>query len=255
MISVVMAYYNRRRQLEYTLKTIAASRQRANVEIIVVDDFSSEEHHLNDLCDQWPQLKITVIAMRKLVDKKTYCNPCVPYNVGLRASRGDQVVIQNPECCHQGDVLDYVANHLTDDLYLSFHTYGCTKEDLVDLYAGRPITMFSHSKKARWYNHATERPSAFHFCNAITRKNLKQLNGFDETYSRGHNYDDAELVARVKTLGLAVTFVADPWSIHQYHHKSYGHPDNPAPTVDNKMLYQALLANPFVTAPNLESIP
>ena len=249
-----MAYYNRRRQLEYTLKTIAESRQRANTEIVIVDDFSSSEHRLNNLCDQWPQLKITVVEMRQQVDKKNYCNPCVPYNVGFRASRGDQIVIQNPECCHIGDVLDYVANNLCDNRYLSFHTYGCTKEDLVDLYAGRPVTMFSHSKKARWYNHETERPSAFHFCNAITRNNLKTLNGFDESYSQGHNYDDAELVARVKTLGLTIQYVQTPWSIHQYHPKSYGHPDNPEPTVDNKILYQQLLDQPFVTAPNQQGI-
>lgn len=255
MISVVMAYYNRRRQLEHTLKTIAESRQRSNTEIVIVDDFSNEEHRLNDLSDQWSQLKINVINMRQLVDKKTYCNPCVPYNVGLRASKGDQIVIQNPECCHIGDVLDYVANNLSDSDYLSFHTYGCTKEDLVDLYAGRAVTMFSHSKKARWYNHQTERPSAFHFCNAITRNNMKKLNGFDESYSQGHNYDDAELVTRVRTLGLDIKFVENPWSIHQYHHKSYGHPDNPAPTVDNKALYLSLLDNPFVTAPNQKFIP
>lgn len=254
MISIVMAYYNRRQQLEYTLKTIAQSRQRANTEIVIVDDFSSAEHSLTNLRDQWPQLKITVIEMRHLVNKKNYCNPCVPYNVGFRHSRGEHIVIQNPECCHQGDVLDYVANNLSDRDYLSFHTYGCSKEDLKDLYSIGSVTMFSHSKKARWYNHVTERPSAFHFCNAITRTNLKQLNGFDESYSRGHNYDDAELVARINTLGLSVKFVENPWSIHQYHPKSYGHPDNPAPTVDNKKLYQALLENPFVTAPNSQSI-
>jgi hypothetical protein len=254
MISVVMAYYNRRRQLDYTLKTIAASKQCANTEIVIVDDFSSAEHRLDNLCHQWPQLKITVIEMRGLVDKKNYCNPCVPYNVGFRASQGNHIVIQNPECCHVGDILNYVTNNLSDSNYLSFHTYGCTKEDLTDLYAKGSITMFSHSKKARWYNHQTERPSAFHFCNAITRHNLIKLNGFDESYSQGHNYDDAELVARVKALGVSIQFVANPWSIHQYHPKSYGHPDNPAPSVDNRALYQQLLEHPMVTAPNTKII-
>lgn len=254
MISIVMAYYNRRKQLEYTLKTIAQSRQRANTEIVIVDDFSSAEHSLADLRDQWPHLKISVIEMRQLMSTKDYCNPCVPYNVGFRHSRGEHIVIQNPECCHMGDVLDHVANNLTDQDYLSFHVYGCTKEDLKDLYTKGSVTMFSHSKKARWYNHRTERPSAFHFCNAITRSNLKKLNGFDESYSQGHNYDDAELVARVQALGLNVKFVEDPWSIHQYHPKSYWHPDNPAPSVNNQLLYHTLLTNPFVTAPNKDPI-
>lgn len=248
-----MAYYNRRRQLEHTLQTIAQSCQR-DVEIVIVDDFSEPAQQIQDIPEKYPQLKFQIIEMRSQVDKKYYCNPCVPYNVGFRASQGDMILIQNPECCHMGDVLNHVANNLDHERYLSFHTYGCTKEDLAFLYAGQPVPMFSHSKKARWYNHETERPAAFHFCNAISRNNLVALNGFDERFAYGHNYDDTELVQRIKNLGLQIQFVSDPWSIHQYHPKSYGHPDNPQPTQNNQLLYQQLLDTKLVRAPNSKSI-
>jgi len=248
MISIVMAYYNRQAQLGHTLKTISRSAYK-DVEIVIVDDFSAEDEQPEPICEQFPELNFRIIHMRDLVGRKYYCNPCIPYNTGFKASTGDKIIIQNPECCHMGDVVSYTEENLTDSVYLSYHAYGCTKQDLQFLHKDEPVPMFSH-KKARWYNHETERPVGFHFCNAITRKNLSQINGFDESYANGHNYDDAEILQRIKNLGLVLKFVADPWVIHQYHPKSYGHPDNPSPTVDNKALYEALLKSDKVRADN-----
>ena len=56
MISVVMAYYNRKQQLEATLKSIAKQSIK-DVEVIAVDDASSEDHRIEDLTDQYSFLK------------------------------------------------------------------------------------------------------------------------------------------------------------------------------------------------------
>ena len=252
MISIVMSYYNRLSQLQYTLKTIQRS-QVNDTEIVIVDDFSDNENQLDNINTEFPNLLIRVIRMQDIIDKKYYCNPCVPYNVGLRASRGDKIVIQNPECCHMGDVLDHVDRMLVDGKYLTFHAYGCTKEDVRVLHETDSCPMFSHPKKARWYNHKTERPVAFHFCNAITRNDLIKINGFDERFSQGHNWDDAEILHRIQKI-CSVQFVAEPWVVHQYHTKSYGHPDNPTPIVDNKSLYFDLEVQDIIVAPNKEII-
>lgn len=247
-----MAYYNRMPQLRYTLKTIQQSTVK-NIEIVIADDFSDADQRLHNLPGEFPDLKFVLLDMRELHGAKKWCNPCVPYNQALRASSGDLIVIQNPECCHQGDVLAYVQQHLAQGTYLSFHTYGCTKEDVRVLQATGQCPMFSHSKKARWYNHEIERPVAFHFCNAIARKDLVQVNGFDERFALGHNWDDAEILHRIKKI-CQVKFVADPWAVHQYHAKSYGHPDNPQPTQDNRALFYELETQDIVRAPNQESI-
>jgi glycosyltransferase involved in cell wall biosynthesis len=253
MISIVMSYYNRMPQLRYTLRTIDHSLFK-DVEIVIVDDFSDPAQHLNLLPEEFPKLNFKLIDMRARYGTKAWCNPCVPYNEGLRASSGDMIIIQNPECCHMGDVLSYVNTHLKDGTYLSFHTYACTKEDVKVLHATDQCPMFSHSKKARWYNHETERPVAFHFCNAITRKDLIQVNGFDERFAQGYNWDDVELLHRIKKI-CQVKFVANPWAVHQYHAKSYGHPDNPAPLYNNKELYLTTTEQEaIVRAPNKESI-
>lgn len=251
MISIVMSYYNRLSQLRYTLKTIADSKMQ-DVEIVIVDDFSAPQEDPQCLTAEYPALDLRVIHMRDLVAKKDYCNPCVPYNVGLRASRGDMILIQNPECCHMGDVLSYVVNNLENGKYLSFHCWSCVKHETQQLQATGHLDLIP-TKKSRWYNHETERPVAFHFCNAITRSDLVQVNGFDERYARGHNWDDAEILYRIKKI-CAVEFVADPYVIHQYHHKSYGHPDNIQPDQNNKDLYFDITVDGDVRAPNKESI-
>ena len=40
-------------------------------------------------------IKFNIIKMSDIVDNKNYYNPCVPYNVGLRNSIGDKIIIQN----------------------------------------------------------------------------------------------------------------------------------------------------------------
>lgn len=252
MISVVMSYFDRLTQLRYTLTTIDRSQFR-DVEIVIVDDFSSAEENIDNLHIEFPKLNLRVIHMRDVVKQKDYCNPCVPYNVGLRASRGDMVIIQNPECCHMGDVLSHVNKYLTNGTYLSFNCWSCVKHETKVLQETDHLDLIA-TKKSRWYNHETERPVAFHFCNAITRSDLKQINGFDERYARGHNWDDAEILYRIKQI-CEVKFVADPYVIHQYHHKSYGHPDNIQPDQNNKDLYFEVTVPGPILAPNKESIP
>jgi len=251
MISIVMSYYNRLSQLRYTLQTISRSRVK-NIEIVIVDDFSAPEERPDYLLEEFPDLDMQIIHMHDLVAEKNYCNPCVPYNVGLRASKGDLIVIQNPECCHMGDVLAYVEENLSAGAYLTFHCWSCVKHETRLLQETDHLDLIP-TKKSRWYNHETERPVAFHFCNAITRQDLISINGFDERYALGHNWDDAEILYRINKI-CQTKFVADPYVIHQYHHKSYAHPDNISPSKNNRELYFEITVPGPVRAPNQENI-
>jgi glycosyltransferase involved in cell wall biosynthesis len=254
MISVVMAHYNRINLLRHTLKTICNTKSK-DFEIIIVDDFSDTQHNLSSIKSEFPQLKINLINMSDVVATKTYVSPCVPYNVGFRASRGDKIIIQNPECCHVGDVISYAENNLNDNNYLSYHCWSCDRPDLNLLHTGRSIQIDKpQPTKAKWYNHKDHRPVAFHFASAITRKNLIELNGFDERYALGFNYDDTEFLQRIKNKNLKIDFVADPFVIHQYHGKMFNNPLNPQATVNTKELFEDLINNPFVRANNKDTI-
>lgn len=205
-ISVVMSYYNRKQLL---LNTLESFKQYDGIdyEVIVVDDASSDEHRLEDV----PGIKL----IRVDPEDKTWVNPCIPFNMGFSYTIGDVVVLQNPECRHEGNILQYVMDNISDDNYLAF---GC-------------ISLNKDGSMAMWYNHSVYRPCAYHFCSAITKKNLTELGGFDERYKDGTSYDDDEFILRVKRKGLNVMIVDTPLVSHQCHHEN-GWPINNNENVD-----------------------
>ena len=250
-----MAYYNRLPQLKYTLKTFEKSSHK-NFEVVIVDDFSNQENSLDIIKEEFLYLNINVIKMSDLYEKKSYINPCVPYNVGFRASQGEKIIIQNPECCHEGDVISYVNSFLTESNYLSFHCWACNKGDVKILHSGGKIQIGGDPppNKTRWYNHKFYRPAAYHFTSAISRKNLIDLNGFDESFALGMDYDDDEFLQRIKYKNLQIEFVESPFVIHQYHPKMFTNPLNPPAQTNNQLLFEELLKNKKIRAENTEDI-
>lgn len=252
MISIVMAYYNRLPQLTYTLKTFCKSLHN-NFEIVIVDDFSDSAHSLIDISKKFPTLRFKLIEMQKVVKKKNYVGPSIPYNVGFRHSAGDKIIIQNPECCHVGDVVSYVENNLTDENYLSFHCFACGKHELNDLHQTNNLDISKSNGK--WYNHKEHRPFSYHFTTAISRRNLIDLNGFDERYAAGYNYDDNEFIERIKLKNLRIDFVEEPFVIHQYHGKLFNkNPLNPTSLQNNELFHFENMKNLQVRANNKENI-
>lgn len=251
MISIVMAYYNRLPQLKYTLKTFEKSSFK-DFEIVIVDDYSSIMHSIDKLPREFPSLNFKIIKMQDVNKKKTYVGPSIPYNIGFKESKGDKIIIQNPECCHMGDVIAYTENNLKDDTYLSFHCFASGKRELENLHKTNHLDV--EKSNGRWYNHEIHRPASYHFTTAITRKNLIELNGFDERYAAGYCYDDDEFIERIKKQNLKIKFVSDPWTIHQYHGKSFNNPLNPPITQDNLSFHKENLKNLSVKAINKDNI-
>ena len=226
-ISIVTAYFNRKQLFYNTLKSIDKSSIK-NLEVIVVDDCSSEEHRLEDLTEEFPFLKI--IRLEK--ENKWYVNPCVPFNIGIREAKGDIIVLQNPECYHLGDVLSDIVNKITNTNYL---TYGCysldkdrtalmgihntsTTEKIKEVLAPMPPQRIVEEGGLGWYNHSTIRPVAYHFLSAIKKENMDKLNGFDERYAKGIAYDDDELLVRIRRMGLNISITNNPFVLHQWHY-------------------------------------
>lgn len=251
MISIVMAYYNRLSQLRYTLKTIEKSLTK-DFEIVIVDDYSFKEHSLNSIPQEFKTLNFNIIRMQDILPTKNYVGPSVPYNVGFRASKGDKIIIQNPECCHIGDVISYTNDNLTDENYLSFHCFASGKREVDQLQKNNFLDISTSTGK--WYNHKIHRPASYHFTTAITRKNLIELNGFDERYAAGFNFDDDELIERIRKKGLEIKFVNNPWVIHQYHGKGFNNPLNPPAIQDNALFHKENIKDLSIRANNKESI-
>ncbi|MDG4654514.1 glycosyltransferase family 2 protein [Chryseobacterium arthrosphaerae] len=228
-ISIVTAYYNRKKLFENTLSSIVSQSPDPSMEleVIAVDDGSDEEERLEDLTEQYPFLK--VIRLEKA--DKWYFNSCIPFNIGFREAKGDIVILQNPECLHYGDVLKYTQKHINDSNYISFscfslgiestdnlHTLLESPEKLQKLMADNNVGYIGDGLDC-WYNHSVTNPKGYHFCSAITKKNLYDLGGFDERFARGIAFDDNEFLHRVKLKGLQIEIIDQPIVLHQNHYQ------------------------------------
>lgn len=230
-ISIVTAYYNRRALFLTSLKSIARSPWKKDLEIIVVDDASVEREQIDDVPSLF-DLDITVLKVNPA--EKWWRNSCIPFNIGFNRARGDIVIIQNPECVHLGDILGTALRSTKPNTYLNFGCYSADEE------LTRKVSLVDYSKpavdvtlrqileplvnrgtvddgEAGWYNHSTYKPNKLHFCSAITRTDLEQLGGFDERYANGIAFDDNDLLTRIIRKGMKVKMVDSPFVIHQFH--------------------------------------
>ncbi len=225
MISVVTAYYNRKKLFTRTLKSMLPYYGKIDFEVIVVDDGSDEAERLEDLQTDYPFLR--VIRLEK--QNKWYKNPCIPFNIGFEAVKGDKIIIQNPECYHFGAILAYVDTHLKENEYLSFGCFSMDKLNTDDdalFFDEKNIAKliennnrsFTTDGDLGWYNHSKFRPEAFHFCAAMMSTDLFDLGGFDERYAKGVGYDDDELIWRIKNKKMQIKFIDDQIVLHQNHY-------------------------------------
>lgn len=209
MINIVMTYYQREQQLLKTLDSFLKYDPN-NFEVTVVDDNSPDKLML-------PVYPFEITLLR--IEHKRWINPAPAFNIGFNYAlikKPDKIIIQNAECYHDGNIIDYVKSNLTEDNYISFSCYSLSQKSSLPPHIMNPKGISFNGEDA-WYNHPAYRPVAFHFCSAITTKNLIKINGFDERFSQGLWYDDNYFLHQVKTLGLNILITTDPIVFHQWH--------------------------------------
>lgn len=208
-ISLVTAYHNRKELFYNTLKSIQYYGHD-DIEIIVVDDGSDENHILTTINDDF-DLNINIIRIEP--ENKWWKNPCIPFNLGFEKATGDVIILQNPECLHYGDIISYVKDNIEENKYLNFGCYSINelllkkinKIDFTTNLTGQiSDILFPMNFKAAtfdgetgWYNHSIYRPRKLHFCSAITKKDLNKIGGFSEEYANGIGYDDDDFIYKI----------------------------------------------------------
>ena len=247
-VSIIIGYYNRKKQLLYTLKTINKSLYK-NIEIIIVDDCSdNHEDILNYIDFEEFNMDIKLISIKQ--EEKTWVNPCVGYNKGINISTGDIIILQNAEVCHIGDTISYVVNNLQQNDWLTFNCYGLNDfEDNEYIYSqdnNKDIYEYINkiwSEKSKfsivpggnntfkdsvggWLNHFLYHFTAYHYFGAIFRNNLmnKMDGGFDLEYANGICFDDNDFIKRLIVNNIRFTTNtfsdSEPFVIHLYHEKA-----------------------------------
>ena len=248
--SIVMGYYNRKNQLINTLNMFENKYKNYNYEVIIVDDNSIDNHKLNDISSNYT-FPLTIIEISSF-EKGNRINPCVVYNKGFRIARGKYVIIQNPECIHVGDLLNFIKNNLTEKDYMAFSCYNTNSQELAEnllnnlnLINDSNFRNINKKNGMEWYNHPKIRPVYYHFCAAMYNDNLKLLGGFDEEFSKGSWFDDNEILLSIrKNLKLNIKCI-DPnagFVIHQWHARDaefkYSKVENNRMIELNKKLYE-----------------
>ena len=188
---------------------------------------------------QYDPYEFTVIIERD-EDRpgKTWSNSCIAFNRGFTRAlelEPDIVIFQNAECYHAGDLLRYAKEHLTNDNYIAFPCYSLAKDDTLPPVINNRCAAFDGD--SAWYNHPVYRPVGYHFCAAITADNLRRLNGFDERFMYGKDYEDNFLLHQIQELGLKIDIPESPYVYHQWHYSS------PRKGRSNESLYKQLTQN------------
>ncbi|MBF8457266.1 glycosyltransferase [Kaistella sp. G5-32] len=226
MISIVTAYYNRKKLFINTLNSIVNQNFTGNFEVIAVDDGSDENERLEDLQEIYPFLRVIYLEP----SKKWYKNSCIPFNIGFAAAKGDKIIIQNPECLHVDNILNYTEKNLVKNKYISFACFSLDKtntEIVEEIISDRNKLKnimeqnnfrFKMDGELGWYNHSEHHPVFYHFCCCITKEDLYDLGGFDERYALGIGVDDNEFIYRIKQKGIVMKIEDNLSVLHQNHY-------------------------------------
>ena len=257
MVSIILPYYNRKPLLLKTLQSFDYFYSHRDIEIVIIDDGSNKEHRLDDL-----QVKVKTKVIR--LENKNGINPCYPYNVGVRHSSGDILILSSPETFHTEDMFKITNNFsaLNSNTYLLFSVFCVTQPDIItdvlseenfaivaekmrnfvpDLYFNLGENGYPFNNRyGSWYLHSEIRPSGLNFFTAIKREKYYELSGFDERFRFGTGFDDNEFKDRLLESNTKFIYYDDAVAIHLNHEVV----NNTSPTT-NQFVYQNSLTNKY----------
>lgn len=210
-VAIVMTYFDRFFQLCKTLETLQ------NIKDLFVVIINDNDKISLTLPTKYKNINISIIN----VINKVWINPEPAYNLGIiEALKFDPeiIILQNAECYHVGNIVEYSRNNITEFNYLSFACFSIDKNHTFNETFATNKTKATQNGQNGWYNHSIYNPVAYDFCSAIKTSNLIKLNGYDERLSQGWCYGDNYLLHRIKLLGLEVKIVDSPFVVHQWHY-------------------------------------
>jgi len=227
-ISIVMTSHERSKQVYYTLDTIQRSDYK-DVQVILVDDSTVDPVDLNRLLSY----AFTIDFIRIHRASKCWSNPCINYNIGFEFVKGGQVILQNSEVCHIGDVLSYVHRTVVDHTYYVFDVIASRDFQTNDVIYQRnqlSIDIYYENLWQTWYQHYTHHNVQYHFLCAMSRATFDRIDGFSYDYAFGSGYDDNDWLLKIHMQSIPILNVVNDvhkiGGIHLFH--GYQMPDQRA---------------------------
>lgn len=202
MISICMAHYNRPNELDEGVYSIFKTYPQLDFEISICDDRSRGPLSL----DRFPSGQRAHIRLSWLMGTPEPRNPCAPLNLAVNRSKGDVIVLTNPEIIHTKPVLTEMLEVLEAAGPMAYVTARC--EDERGVIAGREV---DYSKDGRL---PVPKRAHFHFCAMLHRSLWEKAGGFDEDYRNGQACEDNDWLWRLHNAGAEFFHVDTPvWHI------------------------------------------
>ena len=258
LVSLILPYYNRKYYLKIVLDSFLFHYKfRNDLQIVIVDDKSNNENRVEDLITNYNNLNIKLIR----IENKKGINPCYPYNVGVKHSDGDVIILSSPDIIHINNIFEMSNNFelLHNKSYLQFSVFCVTdsyiknvllhegtsfkdKNDFIKniishrFYSDLGNSGYPYSNSlGAWYTHSKFKNDCYNFVSACTKDTYYAISGFNELFLNGAGYDDADFRDRLMIyINNNVIWYDDFVAIHI---------DHPAVTNDNNsnfILYKKL---------------
>lgn len=187
LTSLILPYWQRQAETDKSLALL--SQHYKGLEVVIVDDGSPVPFQLRE----WPNIDVKLI---RLPDKTIAKNPCVPINIGVRNSRGDYIVLSNPEVLHEKPVLQEMLEAVqTSPMAYVVAAAWCPENKTWHCHSTR-----KHCPKSDAGGIIPD-GVGYHFCSMLHRTLWDKAGGFDEIYRDGAGYDDPDWVMRLLSVG------------------------------------------------------
>lgn len=128
-------------------------------------------------------------------------NPSKAFNIGVRASKYDQIIITSPEIKPKTDVLQQLEELIGQNVVCQ----------VWDTDENNQILMSLVNKNFRG-----DTPG-YYFLALFNRFDIAKINGWDEEFMKGYGYEDDDFGTRWVRAGLPFIIREDIQAIHQYH--------------------------------------
>lgn len=136
---------------------------------------------------------------------EVFTNPSMAFNIGVRESKYNQIIITSPEVIPKTNVLPQLAEKIGKNVICQ---------------------VFDQDAQGRWEQyslvntkHRGNDPS-FYFLAMYNKADIISINGWDEDFMQGYACDDIDFGGRWMRAGLPFEVADEIQAMHQYHPRS-----------------------------------
>jgi hypothetical protein len=131
-------------------------------------------------------------------------NPSKAFNIGVRESKYDQIIITSPEVKPTSDVLEKLSECIGKNVV-------CSVSEADE--SGDNLTLLVGT------GYRSDSP-AMYFLAMFNKKDIEKINGWDEEFMKGYAYEDNDFGERWNRAGLPFIVRDDITAVHQWHPRS-----------------------------------